>query len=74
MGVEIIPSLLELGRVNAADFPDIAVEMIEGDILDADVHSGLGTFDIITCEQVIEHVRDVRQFLAVLSERWPTTG
>lgn len=67
MGIEIVPSLLELGRVNAADFPDVAVEMIEGDILDEGIHSGLGTFDIITCEHVIEHVSDVRKFLGVLS-------
>ncbi|HSJ72501.1 MAG TPA: methyltransferase domain-containing protein [Acidimicrobiia bacterium] len=67
MGVEIVPSLLKLSRINAADFPGVAVEMIEGDILDEDIHSGLGTFDIITCEHVIEHVSDVRKFLGVLS-------
>ncbi len=67
VGVEIAPSWLEMGLVNVGDHPHLNVELLGGDILSEEVHSGLGKFDIITCEHVIEHVSSVERFLDVLA-------
>jgi SAM-dependent methyltransferase len=57
-GVEIDPTLVELARANFADhaLPD---PVVEGSILDQAVVRQLGTFDVVTCIDVIEHVPDV---------------
>ena len=55
VGVEVRPSLAALSRSNVADIPNARV--IEGDFL-AQSEATLGTFDCITCNDVIEHVQD----------------
>ncbi|HVF65741.1 MAG TPA: class I SAM-dependent methyltransferase [Casimicrobiaceae bacterium] len=54
VGVEILPSLAALSRANVADLAGARV--IEGDFLTMSAQA-LGTFDCITCNDVIEHVR-----------------
>lgn len=67
VGVEISPYFLDLGYVNASDHPDLQVELIQGDILSPSVYQRLGEFDIITCENVIEHVDNVDSLLEILA-------
>jgi SAM-dependent methyltransferase len=55
VGVEVRPNLAALSRANVADIPGARV--IEGDFL-AQSQATLGTFDCITCNDVIEHVQD----------------
>ena len=55
VGIEIRANLAELSRANVADVSNAAV--IEGDFL-AQTPGALGSFDCITCNDVIEHVKD----------------
>jgi 2-polyprenyl-3-methyl-5-hydroxy-6-metoxy-1,4-benzoquinol methylase len=68
VGVEIDSRVLQLGRANVADHPQLDIQLFEGDILDASVREQLGRFDIITGEHVIEHVASVEEFLAVVAD------
>jgi len=56
-GIEIDPLLVELGRTNLDD-NHVLGSIIEGDALDPKLISRLGQFNIITCNDVIEHVDD----------------
>lgn len=56
-GVEIDPVRVELSRANCRDLGK--GEVIEGSILDDALIDRLGRFDVITCNDVIEHVLDV---------------
>lgn len=55
IGIEINPMLAELAKANTTDLPDSQV--ITGDFIKQDF-SRLGVFDLITCNDVIEHVDD----------------
>ncbi len=55
VGIELQPSLVALARANNADLLD--VQVLEGDFL-KDTFSDLGLFDVVTCNDVIEHVND----------------
>lgn len=59
VGLEISPSLLELARANCEDHPNLSVRLLNRDATVPESLSDLGTFDIITCDNVIEHVLDV---------------
>lgn len=62
-GVEINPQAADLGRANLHHLGDdcsIAV----GDFLDIYADEGPGQFDVITCNDVIEHVSDPRACLS----------
>ncbi|MBW4437904.1 MAG: methyltransferase domain-containing protein [Pleurocapsa minor GSE-CHR-MK-17-07R] len=67
IGIELSRYLLELGKINVSDYPRLSVKLLEGDILNPSIYEGLGTFDIITCENVIEHVESVKVFLDTLA-------
>jgi 2-polyprenyl-3-methyl-5-hydroxy-6-metoxy-1,4-benzoquinol methylase len=54
VGVEILPELYNLSRENIRG---VDAEIILGSILELD-HLSLGQFDIITCTEVIEHVKN----------------
>ena len=45
----------------------LPIEYICGDIADASLASGLGTFDLVTSLEVLEHVSDPRAFLRALA-------
>jgi len=56
-GIEINPSLAELGRINCKDF-GIPDSIVVDDFLKYDIDK-LGKFDVVTCNDVIEHVPNV---------------
>jgi 2-polyprenyl-3-methyl-5-hydroxy-6-metoxy-1,4-benzoquinol methylase len=59
-GIEIDPGFLELAKANLQDHlrkqPELACTLLVGDMLQPTVAEPLGMFDIITCDNVIEHV------------------
>jgi 2-polyprenyl-3-methyl-5-hydroxy-6-metoxy-1,4-benzoquinol methylase len=57
VGIDIDERLLKLGRANAFDH-NIKANIINQDLLNDDLPKLIGTFDIITCNDVIEHVND----------------
>lgn len=57
-GLEIDPGLVELARANFADH-GLRDPVVLGSILDDALVRELGTFDAMTCIDVIEHVQDV---------------
>lgn len=57
VGIDIDDSLLKLGRANVSDY-DIKARIINQDLLNDDLPKLIGSFDIITCNDVIEHVSD----------------
>lgn len=66
-GVEIDANLLELAKLNLADHPGIRCTLLAGDILQHGLAERLGQFDIITCDNVIEHVEKASALIATLS-------
>jgi 2-polyprenyl-3-methyl-5-hydroxy-6-metoxy-1,4-benzoquinol methylase len=56
VGIEIDTKLLELARINWQDHPDLSTTFYQMDILDWEKVKTLGEFDVITCDNVIEHV------------------
>ncbi|MCX5744578.1 MAG: methyltransferase domain-containing protein [Proteobacteria bacterium] len=55
-GIEIDQRLLELAHLNRSDSPDQGVEFHALSAMDWSALEPLGRFDIITCDNVIEHV------------------
>jgi 2-polyprenyl-3-methyl-5-hydroxy-6-metoxy-1,4-benzoquinol methylase len=56
VGFEVNPTLLRLSHANAAGFPQLDVRLIEADAMKWNTLEPLGHFDVITCDNVIEHV------------------
>jgi 2-polyprenyl-3-methyl-5-hydroxy-6-metoxy-1,4-benzoquinol methylase len=54
-GIELQEHLADFSRANCADLP--AARIIHGNFLEMDA-AQIGTFDVITCNDVIEHVAD----------------
>jgi 2-polyprenyl-3-methyl-5-hydroxy-6-metoxy-1,4-benzoquinol methylase len=57
VGIDIDEKLLKLGCANVSDH-NIEAKIIKQDLLNDDLPNLIGTFDIITCNDVIEHVND----------------
>jgi 2-polyprenyl-3-methyl-5-hydroxy-6-metoxy-1,4-benzoquinol methylase len=55
IGIEINPMLVDLAKANTTDLSE--AQVITGDFIKQDF-SRLGVFDLITCNDVIEHVAD----------------
>ena len=55
-GIEYDPRLLALSHENAAQHPERSVTFIQADALNWKQLEGLGSFDLVTCDNVIEHV------------------
>jgi glycosyltransferase involved in cell wall biosynthesis/SAM-dependent methyltransferase len=62
VGIDISSALLELAAKNVKDVSN-AVSLYQRDITDSTQLKDLGTFDITTCNDLIEHVEDVRTAL-----------
>lgn len=60
VGIEINPKLIPYTQANLQDHGLVAT-LIQGDILDAELVSLLGKFDLINCNDVIEHVLDAQR-------------
>ncbi len=73
-GVEIDPGLLELARLNLADHPGVRCTLLNGDILQPAIADGLGRFDIITCDNVIEHVERARELVSAIAQLLKPAG
>jgi len=58
-GIEIDPVRIELSRANLAD-AELGDRVQERSVLESGLADRLGTFDVITCIDVIEHVDDAR--------------
>ena len=57
VGLELDTQLLALGHELLRDMPCPA-NLLRGDAMDARFMASLGTFDVVTCNDVIEHVDD----------------
>jgi SAM-dependent methyltransferase len=66
-GIEIDPVRIELARANLAD-EDLGDRVHAASILEPDLASRLGSFDVVTCIDVIEHVADVPTAIARMVE------
>lgn len=66
VGIDINEKLLKLARANASDNSINAI-ITRADILDEDLPKTVGEFDIITCNDVIEHVEDPMRTIVNLS-------
>jgi SAM-dependent methyltransferase len=66
VGIDIDPSLLDLARLQLADHHTRA-DIRQMDITAADAPSELGRFDIVLCNDVIEHVTDPARCAANLA-------
>ena len=62
-GFELDPSLVALSKSNLADYGIPPERAVVGDVLDGDFLKQLGSFDVITCNDVIEHVNDAERAL-----------
>lgn len=56
VGIEIDTKLLELSDLNRQDHPNLSPTFYQMDILDWEQVKTLGSFELITCDNVIEHV------------------
>lgn len=57
LGIELDPVLLELSAKNLEDHPELSLRIKPIDAMDWSALSDLGVFDVITCDNVIEHVQ-----------------
>ncbi len=73
-GVEIDPGLLELAKLNLADHPQARCTLSNGDILQPAVEQALGRFDIITCDNVIEHVERASALVETIARMLTARG
>jgi 2-polyprenyl-3-methyl-5-hydroxy-6-metoxy-1,4-benzoquinol methylase len=73
-GVEIDPGLLELAKTNLADHPGVQCRLLCGDILQPELANSMGQFDIITCDNVIEHVEKASQLVSTIAHLLKPSG
>ncbi len=67
VGIEIDPKLIELADINRQDHPHLATTFFQMDILDWEQAKRLGHFELITCDNVIEHVAVPERLIAHFS-------
>jgi SAM-dependent methyltransferase len=65
VGIEIDAERCQVGKQRLRDL-GFEVEWHQGDILDRGLTSQLGTFDVIVCQDVLEHVLDISQTVRTL--------
>jgi 2-polyprenyl-3-methyl-5-hydroxy-6-metoxy-1,4-benzoquinol methylase len=66
-GLELDAGLLGLAQYNLADHPGLSCTLLTGDILQPEVAQSLGQFDIITCDNVIEHVEKASRLIETIA-------
>lgn len=67
-GLELDPGLLALAKLNLADHPGLRCVLMTGDILQPQVAQPLGQFEIITCDNVIEHVEKASMLIETIAQ------
>lgn len=73
VGVEIDSALLALSQENLRDHPGLNISFRNLNLLEAE-STALGTFDIITCDNVIEHVENSELLLQVIARLLKLSG
>lgn len=63
-GLELDERLLGFAAANKRDHPQLSLVFRKGDALDRDCVESLGKFDLVTCDNVIEHVRSPERLIA----------
>jgi len=71
VGVELQRHLAAFSRANCIDLP--TAQIVEGDVLDMGGRVS-GEFHAITCNDVIEHVKDARKTIEVLASKLASRG
>jgi 2-polyprenyl-3-methyl-5-hydroxy-6-metoxy-1,4-benzoquinol methylase len=66
VGIEPDVELVRLSGQLLRDFP-CGMRMIHGSALDETLMASLGTFDVVTCNDVIEHVPEPRKLIQILA-------
>ena len=74
MGIDYDDRLLNFSRVNGQDHPALKVNFKKIDIMNWNQVKSLGKFDIITCDNVIEHVAEPGRLIGLCSELINTDG
>lgn len=64
VGIDINIDLLQLAKENLKDNPGLKVKILNIDVMDIEQVISLGDFDIITCDNVIEHVEIPEKLIA----------
>jgi 2-polyprenyl-3-methyl-5-hydroxy-6-metoxy-1,4-benzoquinol methylase len=67
VGIEIDAKLLELADINRQDHPELATTFYQMDVMDWEQVKNLGDFELITCDNVIEHVAVPERLIAHIS-------
>lgn len=73
-GIDINPWFLNLAEENARSLSLQSVRFTQGNIEDTELMYSLGQFDLITCLDVLEHVKDIRQSLETISRMMAAGG
>lgn len=68
VGVELSPVQMRLARFNLQDHPELSVSLHACDVLDRAATAHLGTFDLLTCDNVLEHVASPAALLLRIRE------
>ncbi|MBC8492492.1 MAG: methyltransferase domain-containing protein [Chloroflexi bacterium] len=74
IGIDIDDALLDLARVNLSDYPSICVKLLRRDITVPSDTADLGQLDIITCENVLEHVLNVTATISRIADLLKPNG
>ena len=64
VGIDYDESLLNIAQANYRDHPDLNISFKRVDVMDANQVNALGKFDLITSDNVIEHVKDPGRLIA----------
>lgn len=65
-GLDLDARLLAFADANRRDHPGLPLRFVQGSVLDSSWLPSLGTFDFITCDNVIEHVESPHVLVAHL--------
>jgi SAM-dependent methyltransferase len=64
IGIDVDPTLLRFAEANRKDHPSLPLEFHEASAMDLSLRDRLGSFDVITCDNVIEHVECPERLVA----------
>jgi len=74
VGLEYGAKQVELAGENLRDHPGLDVRFLQGDATSPEGMAALGTFDLITCDNVIEHVESANALVSNISLALNRTG
>lgn len=74
IGIEFGEAQIRLAKENAKDFPEANISFIQANAMDKVQMDRLGKFDLITCDNVIEHVESDERLISHISTALTDTG